>query len=107
MAEKHWQIQKKEQDGSFDFGIVKTMPVEEAPRNVVKIALKAANLIGDGLYGVDLKEKNHQIYLIEINDNPSIDSGLEDDYLKDRLYDQVMKVFKHRVEMKKESLFIL
>ena len=107
MAEKHWQIQKKEQDGSVDFGIVKTIPWEEAPRNVVKIALKAANLIGDGLYGVDLKERNHQIYLIEINDNPSIDSGLEDDYLKDRLYDQIMKVFKHRVDMKKESLFIL
>jgi glutathione synthase/RimK-type ligase-like ATP-grasp enzyme len=50
--------------------------VEDAPQDVVQIALKAANLIGNGLYGVDLKQVDGKIYVIEINDNPSIDAGL-------------------------------
>lgn len=51
------------------------MPVEEVPKKVITTALKAANLIGDGLYGVDLKQNDKGVYVIEINDNPNIDSG--------------------------------
>lgn len=101
MASKHWQIQKNEGNGNTHYGRVKTMAVVEAPKQVIKIALRAANLIGDGLYGVDLKELNKKIYVIEINDNPSIDTEVEDEYLKDQLYDEIMKEFKNRIECKK------
>ncbi|MDX9754302.1 MAG: RimK family protein [bacterium] len=101
MASKHWQIQKKDSDGNTRYGRVKTLAVEDAPKQVIKVALRAANLIGDGLYGVDLKEVDNKIYVIEINDNPSIDTEIEDDYLKDQLYDEIMKVFKTRIEHKK------
>jgi glutathione synthase/RimK-type ligase-like ATP-grasp enzyme len=53
---------------------------------VLKTAIRVGNLIGDGLYGVDLKEINGKAHVVEINDNPSIDSGVEDEILGDELY---------------------
>ncbi|GKT33749.1 hypothetical protein ADUPG1_007500, partial [Aduncisulcus paluster] len=54
-------------------------------------ALKATALIGDGLYGVDLKHVDDKCYLIEVNDNPNIDSGIEDAVLGDVLYDRIIE----------------
>src|SRR6185436_16283758 len=42
--------------GTERYGRVEAVPRGEAPREVVECALRAALLIGDGLYGVDLKE---------------------------------------------------
>ena len=64
----------------------------------MKLALKAANLIGDGLYGVDVKESNGNFYIIEVNDNPNIDSDSEDAILKEDLYNRIMEVFVRRME---------
>lgn len=41
--------------------------------------------------------------MIEVNDNPSIDSGVEDLYLGDELYLQIMQEFLHRMEMRGKS----
>jgi glutathione synthase/RimK-type ligase-like ATP-grasp enzyme len=68
---------------------------------VMHTALKAANLIGDGLYGVDLKVIGDKAYVIEVNDNPSIDHGWEDQVLKRDLYLTIMKSFKKRLDAKK------
>ena len=46
--------------------------------------VRAANLIGDGLYGVDLKQDGQQCYVMEVNDNPNIDAGNEDGVLQGR-----------------------
>jgi hypothetical protein len=46
------------------------MAVHEAPRAVVELAVKTANLIGDGLYGVDLKQAGDKVVVIEVNDKP-------------------------------------
>ena len=75
-----------------------------APPRVVSTALKVANLIGDGLYGVDLKEIDGKCYVIEVNDNPSIDSGVEDAVLRGALYDRIMEVFLKRLEHKRDGL---
>lgn len=102
MAHKHWQIQKTEHTGRTIYGRVDTLAVEDAPEKVIKTALRAANLIGDGLYGVDLKETaDGRCYVIEVNDNPSIDASLEDAVLKDELYRRVMQTFLNRIEHKK------
>jgi len=101
MARKHWQIYERT-DGKTHSGKADTLPVEEAPKDVVNTALKAANLIGNGLYGVDLKEIDGKVYVIEINDNPSIDSGYEDRVLKEELYHMIMNEILQRVERKKE-----
>ena len=73
------------------------MPIEQAPTRVVKTALKAANHIGRGLYGVDLKEVGGKVYMIEVNDNPNIDAGFEDAVLGDELYLRIMRTFMARV----------
>lgn len=103
MAARHWQILRKDaKTGRFSAGKAETFAVEHAPRQVVELALKAANLIGDGLYGVDIKQRDKELYVIEVNDNPNIDSGVEDLVLKDELYERIMRVFLKRIERRKE-----
>jgi glutathione synthase/RimK-type ligase-like ATP-grasp enzyme/ribosomal protein S18 acetylase RimI-like enzyme len=99
MVEKHWQIEKwgKGRNGVV-YGKYETIPIEQAPKEVVKVALRAANAMGDGLYGVDLKEKGGSVYVIEVNDNPSIDYGVEDKVLKSKLYSAVMRSLYNRLE---------
>ena len=96
MAPGHWQVISRE-DGSREEGRTAAFTVGEAPEAVVRTAVKAANLIGDGLYGVDLKEANGQVYVMEVNDNPNIDAGNEDAVLGDALYREIIGVFLRRI----------
>ena len=100
MAPGHWQIIKHEQQRMSE-GRTEALSVGEAPDDVVRIAVQAANLIGDGFYGVDLKQVGSQYYVIEINDNPNVDAGNEDAVLSDALYREVMGVFRKRIESRK------
>jgi glutathione synthase/RimK-type ligase-like ATP-grasp enzyme len=68
---------------------------------VVRTALKAANLIGNGFYGVDLKQTDKGVVVIEVNDNPSIDDGVEDAVLGDRLYQTMLEDFVWRLDRKR------
>ena len=104
MAKGHWQIIQNEKVGRGRYGKSETLPVELAPRRAVQVALKAANLIGDGLYGVDVKESDGKFYIIEVNDNPSLDSKYEDAVLKDDLYRRIMSVFLKRIEQAKAGI---
>ena len=106
MAPKHWQIIKRDGSGGSEFGKFETMPVEVAPTKAVRAALRAANLIGDGLYGVDVKQSNDKFYVIEVNDNPNMDAGVEDAVIKDELYRRVMEVFLQRIEQRKAGVRI-
>jgi glutathione synthase/RimK-type ligase-like ATP-grasp enzyme len=101
MARGHWQIIKHAGNGGFKEGPFRTMPVEEAPPEVVRIAVRAASFMGDGLYGVDLKQTEAGIYVIEVNDNPSIEAGCEDQVAGDDLYRRIMQVFVDRLERRK------
>ena len=96
MAPGHWQVHKYEGENHSE-GKTAALSIGEAPSVVVDTALRAANLIGDGLYGVDLKLVGERCYVIEINDNPSIEAGNEDQVLKDALYREVMGVFMRRI----------
>jgi glutathione synthase/RimK-type ligase-like ATP-grasp enzyme len=98
MARGHWQICNWNTGGNNRFGKAETLRVEDAPPPVVQTALKAANLIGDGLYGVDLKEVDGKIVVIEVNDNPSIDAGVEDIVLKDDLYLTIIRSIISRID---------
>lgn len=102
MARKHWQIYERSKGGKTYSGRAETMNLSDAPAEIIEIALKAASLIGNGLYGVDLKQKNDQIYVIEINDNPSIDAGYEDNKLEDELYSTIIAELLRRIEQLKE-----
>lgn len=99
MAKNHWQIYDWKSDSKEKWGASETMPLEDVPEIVIKTAVKAASLIGDGLYGVDLKMVNNEVYVIEINDNPNIDEGIEDAILKEELYNRIMKSLFNRIEI--------
>ena len=102
MAEGHWQIIQRGPEGR-SYGNVDTLPVEEAPYTVISTALKAASAVGDGLYGVDLKQIGRRCYVVEVNDNPSIDAGFEDRVLRHRLYTRIMEGFMKRLKKMKEG----
>jgi glutathione synthase/RimK-type ligase-like ATP-grasp enzyme len=99
MARNHWQIynhnSKRHNAGNFE-----TLPTFEAPKLVLDAAVKAANSIGNGLYGVDIKQKGHQVFVIEVNDNPNIDHKVEDIYLGNELYMLIMSEFAQRLEQR-------
>ncbi|WKE66924.1 RimK family protein [Gallaecimonas kandeliae] len=96
MSRGHWQIYnhsgKKTQSGGFE-----TLPVAAAPKKVVETAVKAANLMGDSLFGVDLKVVDGKPVVIEVNDNPNIDSGVEDKVLGDQIYLTIIQEFIKRM----------
>ncbi len=101
MAKDHWQITKNQTKGVALDGKVESFLLSDVPEEVINSALKAANLIGNSLYGVDLKFVNNKCYVIEINDNPNIDFGYEDEELKMKLYSTIMQVFRDRIEKRK------
>jgi len=100
MAGAHWQIMDWAAEGENREGNVDSVDTEHVPSGLLKTALKATSLIGNGLYGVDMKEVNGKYYVIEINDNPNIDAGVEDKILKEKLYQQIMEVFFNRLKQK-------
>lgn len=103
MSRGHWQIYKHQADGKYIEGKSITLAVEDAPDKVIQTALKAARLIGDGFYGVDLKQTEKGVFVIEVNDNPNIDMGVEDLVLKDRLYETIIGEFVRRLDRQMEK----
>jgi glutathione synthase/RimK-type ligase-like ATP-grasp enzyme len=99
MARNHWQIynhgSKRFFSGGFD-----SLPTFEVPAIVLSTALKAASVVGNGLYGIDIKMSGNHAYVLEVNDNPSLDHDVEDAYLGDELYMQIMSEFLRRLEMR-------
>jgi glutathione synthase/RimK-type ligase-like ATP-grasp enzyme len=98
MARGHWQIIHRKEHGSLRYGKVDTIPIEEAPEEARDLAVRCAQRVGNGLYGIDIKEVGGRFYVIEVNDNPSIDGGAEDGVLKDDLYLSIMQVFRDRLD---------
>ncbi|HAO33945.1 MAG TPA: RimK family alpha-L-glutamate ligase [Candidatus Competibacteraceae bacterium] len=103
MSKEHWQIYNHDpgREREAREGDSKTFQVADAPEIVVKTALKAAGLIGNGFYGVDLKQTTKGVVVIEINDNPSIDYGVEDALLKDQLYRTIIEDLVWRLDRKR------
>ncbi len=97
MAADHWQIVNWKGTGAPEEGDSNTIAVEDAPKALINLAVKATTLIGKGLYGVDIKQKGSKYYVIEINDNPNLDEGVEDAVIKQQLYVDIMQEFMNRL----------
>ena len=99
MAKGHWQIynwkakDKLDQDGDAD-----CLAIEDVPKNVIDMAIKASKLMGLGLYGIDIKAIDGKLMVIEINDNPNIDFGVEDEYYGDKVYSDILLALKKRID---------
>lgn len=98
MAHKHWQIVNWNAKKHAQEGADECIAVDQAPSGLIRTAKKATALIGSGLYGVDMKEVDGKFYVIEINDNPNIDSGIEDKILKEKLYTILVKNFINKIK---------
>ena len=98
MARNHWQIINWDGKGSRRFGKSETFAIDDVPRALINTAINASKLIGNGLYGVDIKEVDGKFYVIEINDNPSIDSGVEDRVGKKVVYNTIIDHILHLIE---------
>ena len=97
MAPGHWKIIKLEGEEKPVEGKTEATTIGEVPEQVISTAVRAANLIGRGLYGADLKQVGDRIYLIEVNINPNIDAGNEDQVMGDGLYREILGVFARRI----------
>ena len=97
MARGHWQIIKHGPNGAREGGS-KTLAIAEVPPRVIEVALKAARAIGPGLYGVDIKESNGEIVVIEVNDNPNLEHGVEDLVGKDEVWTRLLNWFIKRID---------
>ncbi|GBG13587.1 D-alanine--D-alanine ligase [Novimethylophilus kurashikiensis] len=98
MAPGHWKIiRMAEGDQEMVEGKTEAMTIGEAPEQVINTAVRAANLIGRGLYGADLKQVGDRVYLIEVNINPNIDAGNEDQVLGEAMYREILGVFARRI----------
>jgi glutathione synthase/RimK-type ligase-like ATP-grasp enzyme len=103
MAPGHWQVHKREGEEHVE-GDTVAFAIGEVPEVVVETALKACNLIGRGLYGVDLKQSGEKCWLIEVNVNPNIDAGNEDQILGDAIYREILGTFARRIRSRRKSL---
>src|SRR5690606_11886113 len=98
MAKAHWQIVRHQQGKAAEEGRFRSSSLLETPPSVIETAVRAARLIGGGLYGVDLKQVGDNVVVIEVNDNPNLDHGVEDSAEKDRVWDRLLRWYLTRLE---------
>jgi glutathione synthase/RimK-type ligase-like ATP-grasp enzyme len=87
---KRWKILTYTENNKVVYGPVKGVPVDKADPQLLDVARRAAEAIGTGLYGVDLKQTGDGFVVIEVNDNPTINAGEEDQAAGD-LYEKVIR----------------
>jgi glutathione synthase/RimK-type ligase-like ATP-grasp enzyme len=71
-----------------------SVPQEQVPRDTIDLAIKASTAIGKGLYRVDIKQRGGRQFVIEVNDNPSLESGEDEHY--PQLYNQIISNLMER-----------
>jgi glutathione synthase/RimK-type ligase-like ATP-grasp enzyme len=98
MAKAHWQIINHDAGGRPMEGGFTAFALADAPAQVLDAGLRGARCIGDGLYGVDLKETDRGVFLIEVNDNPNLEHGVEDAAEKDEVWTRLTRWFIDRLE---------
>lgn len=101
MSKGHWQVYHYQKDNKIKFGRSYAVPVQQVPAHILRTAIKAARPMGNGLYGVDLKESGDRVVVMEVNDNPNIDANIEDKFLGEDLYRQIMLEFLRRMEARR------
>jgi len=103
MSAGHWQIYNHKAESGSTGGRCEAVAIAAVPPAVVELAVQAAALIGDGLYGVDLKQDRDRLVVIEVNDNPNLDAGIEDGLLGEGLYRRVLEDFVRRLEQRRQG----
>ena len=92
-----FRIVKYKNNDEYVEGEHECVPLDQVPEHVMRAAYQASICAGNGLYGVDIKDKDNSAYVIETNDNPSIDAGIEDGLEQDKIYDSIITWFADRL----------
>jgi glutathione synthase/RimK-type ligase-like ATP-grasp enzyme len=87
-APDRWMAMQRGDAGQS--AVVRGLPRHEAPPRLLEVALAAGAAIGDGLYGVDLKEIDGDFVVIEVNDNPTI-AATEEDQENPEIYADIVR----------------
>lgn len=88
IPEGGWKVRSKI-NGKNVWGDTIAVPRDSICPELKKLSINLSKCVGDGLYGLDVKETNAGYKFIEINDNPSIYEGYEDAVDKD-IYEKII-----------------
>lgn len=83
-----WRAMDRSEAG--EWAAVEAVARDVADPKLVSVALAAANAVGRSLYGVDVKEIGGDYYVIEVNDNPTIAAG-EEDQANPEVYEEIIR----------------
>ncbi len=75
---KRWKILTYTAEGRAIIGPVIAVEIDKVDPKLLETARAAAAAVGNGLYGIDLKQVADSYLVIEVNDNPTINAGDED-----------------------------
>ncbi len=87
---KQWKILTYTPEGRAIYGPVKAFDIDQAPPGLIATARKAARAVGGGFYGVDLKQSGDEFMTIEVNDNPTILAG-DEDQKASHIYEHIIR----------------
>ncbi len=88
IPEGGWKVKSKI-NGKNVWGDTIALPRDSISPELKEISITLSKHVGDGLYGLDVKETNDGYKVIEINDNPSIYDGYEDAVDRD-IYEKII-----------------
>jgi glutathione synthase/RimK-type ligase-like ATP-grasp enzyme len=83
-----WKVRSKI-NGKNVWGDTIAVSRDSISPELKEICIKLSKCVGDGLYGLDVKETESGYKVIEINDNPSIYNGYEDS-VDDDIYEKII-----------------
>lgn len=88
IPEGGWKVKSKI-NGRNVWGDTIAVPKDSISQELKDICISLSKCVGDGLYGLDVKETKDGYRVIEINDNPSIYQGFEDTIDQD-IYEKII-----------------
>lgn len=96
IPKRRWKILTYTEGGRVIEGDVKGFRLDEVDAGLLETAVSAANAVGNGLYGIDIKQVGDQFVVIEVNDNPTIAAG-EEDAKAPKIYEKILEhLVNHR-----------
>jgi hypothetical protein len=94
----HRPIVKRRANSTFARGRLPHLRPRRGVRRADRGPQCAARAIGEGFYGVDIKQTDSGFIVIEVNDNPNLEHGIEDQIGKDEVWTKVLKWFSELFE---------
>ena len=97
MVPGHWQIHLWQEEALVAIGPDAAVPLTQVPAAVLRVAVAAAQAVGGGLLGIDIKELSAGPVVMEVNDTPTIFREEEDRFVGELLYDRVVAALLRRM----------